>query len=97
MADMAVLFCSVDVIPYSEVKRIDEKLQQVAPHPGVFDYRVRLKAESKSIIPGQTSAEQEPMTTLVTKQAGQHVNFPISFLFVSLSILTQYLSHPDSS
>ena len=71
LADMAELLCSVDVIPYSEVAKLDAKLQAFAPHAGVFDANVRPPPEERTIISGQTRADEEPYVTLFTKQSGK--------------------------
>ena len=81
---MAELLCSTDVVPYSEVKRIDEKLQAFLPHSDVFNSNspshnanVRSRTPPRTRTPSnRRGGEKNAMTTVFAKEKGSLVTFP---------------------
>lgn len=74
LVDIADVVCSVDVVPYSEIKKIDERLQAFAPHPLVFSQNVMssLGDDSAPKTTGWNSKEHEsPMVTIFAKEEGK--------------------------
>ena len=67
---MAELLCSTDVVSYSEVKKIDARLQAFAPSGGASPFSAPFTLPLKGIFEGTVQAEWGPITTVYIKQTG---------------------------
>ena len=77
---MADKMCSVDSIPYSEVKKLDDRLQAFAPHSGIANFTIpaRITEEEKGTF-ARVREDEKPVTTLFAKHKGTRILFRAQF------------------
>ena len=92
MADIAELLCSTEVLAYSEIEKLDARLQAFSTHPGVFNSTVGSSFYNRDREQSTKSRDgQGPMLTLFDKQIGMALLINEEYLADSCVIATQTL------